>query len=70
MVSIIKEKACSIAASLGNSKFKASNGFLWKWLKRHNISLRTISGEALSAKFEEAELWKRNKLMEILNEYR
>ena len=35
---LIKEKACSIAASLGNSKFKASNGFLWKWLKRYNIT--------------------------------
>ena len=45
---ILREKAKEIAEGLGDNSFKASNGFLYKWLKSYNVSLRCIKGESLS----------------------
>ncbi|XP_062135716.1 tigger transposable element-derived protein 6-like [Drosophila sulfurigaster albostrigata] len=40
----IKAKAKEIASSLGIPNFTASNGWLYKWRTRHNISLKNLSG--------------------------
>lgn len=45
---IIRSKAKEIAESLGNETFTASAGWLEKFLKRHKISFKSISGEAAS----------------------
>ena len=42
----VHEKAKMYAEELGHSNFCASNGWFEKWLKRHNIRLATLSGEA------------------------
>lgn len=41
----IQAKAREIAESLGITGFLASNGWLQKWCKRRNISLKSLSGE-------------------------
>lgn len=41
---LVKTKAMEIAKQLGNDKFTASDGWLQKWRKRHNISFKSISG--------------------------
>ncbi|XP_066153520.1 tigger transposable element-derived protein 6-like [Euwallacea fornicatus] len=44
--SLIKAKAKEIACKLKYEQFSASNGWLEKWRKRHNISFKSISGES------------------------
>lgn len=41
----IQAKAKEIAASVGIPGFLASNGWLQKWCKRRNITLKSISGQ-------------------------
>ena len=43
---IIQEKAKKVADILRMDKFKASNGWLESFRKRHNIFFRTLSGES------------------------
>ena len=43
----LKEKALKYAEELGIDDFKASNGWFDRWKSRHEISFKTISGEAL-----------------------
>lgn len=43
---LVKVKAKEIATNLGYNNFGASDGWLQKWCKRHNISFKCISGEA------------------------
>ncbi|XP_066253423.1 tigger transposable element-derived protein 6-like [Euwallacea similis] len=43
---LVKEKAKEIAEKFGYKNFSASDGWLKKWRKRHNISFKYISGEA------------------------
>ena len=45
----LKEKALKYAEELGIDDFKASNGWFDRWKSRHEISFKTISGEALLA---------------------
>lgn len=46
---LIKEVALKYALKANNNKFKASNGWMEKFLKRHKISLNKICGESSSA---------------------
>jgi hypothetical protein len=57
---IIQEKALVVASCLGLRDFKASNGWLEAFRRRHNIAFRTLSGE--SADMDESVLstWKEN----------
>jgi kinesin family protein 6/9 len=43
---LIQEQALKFAKDLGVDQFKASNGWLQSFLKRHNIVFRTLSGES------------------------
>ena len=42
---LLKEKALKFASELGNTTFKASNGWLECFLSRNNIKFGTMSGE-------------------------
>lgn len=56
---ILMEKAKSIAQSLGfsESEFAASNGWLWRFQKRHGISSLVICGELNKVNNENVEEW-------------
>lgn len=55
----LKFQASFFADKLGIQGFRASNGWLEKFLKRHNITLHTVKGEKLSADVEAAETFKK-----------
>ena len=64
----LSEKGKEIAAALGKSEFKASNGWLDKWKKRYNIRQITISGESGDVAGDTVESWK-ERLPELLCGY-
>ena len=43
---ILQEKALKVAEGIGMNDFKASNGWLEAFRKRHNIRFRMLSGES------------------------
>jgi transposase-like protein len=43
---MVQEKALMVAGHLGNEEFKASNGWLECFRKRHNIKFKLESGES------------------------
>ena len=47
--SILCEKAVQLSGLLGNSNFKASSGWRWRFCKRHGIRELSLQGEKLSA---------------------
>lgn len=65
---IIKEKALLVAKQLGNDDFKASNGWLESFIKRHNINFGKKSGESGDVDMKTVEEWKA-KLPEICDGY-
>ena len=58
--SIMQEKACQIAASVGKGNFVASEGWLLKWKIKYNIKSYNICGksDAIDKPFEK--IWKAN----------
>lgn len=65
---LIQEQARKVAESLGIAEFKASNGWLEKFQKRHNISFKMICGEKNSVDIQTVTEWK-EKLIEICKGY-
>lgn len=55
---IIKEKAKTFAAKLGVNGFKASDGWLTKFKRKHQMKFKTISGESAAVDQELVGLWK------------
>ena len=64
----LMEKAKMIAATLGKSKFKGSQGWLEKWKKRFAIKQLKICGESGEVRGETVDSWK-ERLPEIVQGY-
>ena len=65
---LLTEKAKEIAKHLGKDQFKASNGWLDKWKKKHNIKQLVISGESGDVSGATVDSWK-ERLPEICEKY-
>jgi hypothetical protein len=65
---LICEKALTVAASSGMNDFKASNGWLESFRKRHNISFKLLSGESVNLDHAVVQDWKSN-VQSVLNGY-
>jgi len=66
---ILKEKAENFAKSLGHEQFKASNGWLENFKKRHGIAFRKVCGESAAVSDDVVNEWKIN-LSELLEGYK
>lgn len=64
----IQEKVKECAIKLGITNFVASNGWLQKWRKRHNISFKFICGEAAAVSEEDVNQFN-ERLKLILRDY-
>lgn len=64
---LIKAEAYSTA--LGIENFKASQGWLSNFKKRHGITFQRIQGEAASVREHDTEEWKRVQLPKLLEKY-
>lgn len=65
---LLKEKALEAAQSLNLTEFKASNGWLEKFSRRHRISFKTVCGESANVNLTDVDDWK-VKLQSILKDY-
>ena len=65
---MLQEKAKRASEELGDSTFKASNGWLDRFKKRYNITSKVISGEAGGVSEETVSSWK-ERLPSILSGY-
>ncbi|XP_060855630.1 tigger transposable element-derived protein 4-like [Metopolophium dirhodum] len=65
---IIQTEATKLAEKLGISDFKASNGWLDRFKRRHNIVCKQINGEANDVNQDTVENWKR-KLLVLIKGY-
>ncbi|KAI4470778.1 hypothetical protein MML48_1g16756 [Holotrichia oblita] len=65
---VVKEKALEAATLLNIKQFKASNGWLEKCLKRHNIPFRNICDKSAKVDGDLVANWK-NRLPHILANY-
>ena len=54
---MLQEEARIIAEKMGHHQFRASNGWLESFKKRHNIRQFTVSGEAADVSDETVEAW-------------
>lgn len=66
---VLKEKAIEIAKKLGLNEFVASNGFIDRFKKRHQIRFTTFHGEANSVPESVCNDWIETKLPEIIESY-
>ena len=55
---LLQQKALKIASELNIESFKASNGWLEAFLKRHNIVFKTMSGERGTVDMTTVDSWK------------
>ena len=66
---VLKEKAIQYAKELYIENFKASNGWFERWKSRHEITFKTVSGEAKSCTKEMTASWEESTLPTILSNY-
>lgn len=67
--SIIKEKAKTLAEKIEFNNFKASNGWLNRFIKRNGLSFKKVCGESASVDTNISENYKENVLSKLLEEY-
>jgi hypothetical protein len=63
---LIQEQALKFVKDLGVDQFKASNGWLQSFLKRHNIVFRTLSGESGDVNVTIVSEWKSKFCLHLL----
>ena len=56
---LIQERALVYAEQLGHSAFSGSNGWLEKWMTRHNVRLSCLSGEVADVDASVVDDWSR-----------
>ncbi|XP_058869027.1 tigger transposable element-derived protein 4-like [Acipenser ruthenus] len=66
---ILKNKAVEFAADLNVDAFKASNGWLDRWKKRHEIVLKRAQGEQKGADVSSGDSWVEKGLPAVLQRY-
>ena len=64
---VLKEKAIQYAKELDIENFKASNGWFERWKSLHEITFKTVSGEAKSCTKEMTASWEESTLPKILS---
>lgn len=66
---LLAEKAREIARSFGHDTFGASNGWLWRFKKRNNITFQVAAGEEAEVP-EQVQLdWRTSSLPQLLSGY-
>ena len=67
---IIKGKALSLEKSLELTNFRASDGWLDKWKRKHNVTFKAVSGEENALTPEMRGSWSGTYLSTILSKYK
>lgn len=66
---LLQEKAEIYSKSLGFSDFKASNGWLEKFKRRHDLVFKKVCGESASVNIETCHSWINERLKGLLSVY-
>ena len=66
---LLQEKAEIYSKSLGFSDFKASNGWLEKFKRRHDLVFKKVCGESASVNIETCHSWINERLKGFLSVY-
>ena len=66
---VLMGKAEELAAKLGRSEFKSTNGWFERWKNRHQIRYKKSHGEKRSADVASADAWKSDELPRLLEEF-
>jgi hypothetical protein len=65
---LIQEQALNFAEKQGNTSFKASKGWLESFIKRHNISFWSMSGERGDVKQSTISEWTEKHYVQTINQ--
>ena len=63
------QKAEEISKQLGHNEFTASEGWFYRWKKRHDLSYIKLHGEASEANTKAAAEWTCCNMQELLKKY-
>ena len=66
---ILMQKAEEISKQLGHNEFTASEGWFYRWKKRHDLSYIKLYGEASEANTKAAAEWTSGNMQELLKRY-
>ena len=67
---ILREKALALAKCFGNTDFKASEGWLSSFKKRHSIVFKSIQGEENDVNVGDLQNWQKDILHKQISDYR